>query len=144
MDLGRYLSDLLARTPALDASRIALDAEPDASALADPDRLERVVVNLVSNALKYSPPGSPVQLSVRRAGDQVVTAVTDQGDGIPAEELPKIFGRYYRSQRTHSVEGTGLGLYIARLLVEAHHGRIHAESAVGRGSTFSFTLPAAR
>ena len=144
VDLGAYLSDLLARTPALDTSRIALEVEPGTSALADPDRIERVVVNLISNALKYSPPGSPVRLSVRRAGDEVVTAVADRGEGITAEELPKIFGRYYRSQRTHSVEGTGLGLYIARLLVEAHHGRIHAESSPGDGSTFSFTLPVAR
>jgi PAS domain S-box-containing protein len=142
VNLGSYLSDLLARTPALDTSRVALEAEPGTAVLADPDRLERVLVNLVSNALKYSPPGTPVRLTVRRAGDEVVMAITDQGDGIPAEELPKIFGRYYRSQRTRSVEGTGLGLYIARLLVEAHRGRLGAESAVGKGSTFSVTLPA--
>jgi signal transduction histidine kinase len=111
--------------------------------LADPERLERVVVNLVSNALKYSPASSRVRLIVRRAGTEVVTAIEDQGEGIPAEELPKIFGRYYRSQRTRSVEGTGLGLYIARLLIEAQRGRIRAESVVGRGSTFEFTLPAA-
>jgi PAS domain S-box-containing protein len=144
VDLGRYLTDLIARTSALDASRIALEVEPGVSARADPDRLERVVLNLVSNALKYSPPASPVLVRVTREGEEVVTAVSDRGDGIPREELPKIFGRYYRSQRTRGVEGTGLGLYIARLLVEAHHGRIGAESTVGSGSTFSFTLPIAR
>ena len=143
LDLGHWLAELLARTPALDASRIALAAGPDTSALADPERLERVVVNLVSNALKYSPPGSPVRIEVARAGGAVVTSVADRGDGIPTEELPKIFGRYYRGQRTRNVEGTGLGLYIARLLVEAHRGRISAESTAGEGSTFRFTLPAA-
>ncbi len=143
VELTRFLTDLMARTPALDASRIALEGEPDAVVLADPERLERVVVNLVSNALKYSPSSSRVRLTVRRAGAEVVTAVEDQGEGIPAEELPKVFGRYYRSQRTRSVEGTGLGLYIARLLVEAQRGRIRAESVAGKGSTFEFTLPAA-
>lgn len=100
-------------------------------------------MNLVSNALKYSPPSSPVRSAVARVGDEVVTSVSDRGEGIPAEELPKIFGRNYRSERTRNVEGTGLGLYIARLLVEAHRGRISAESAGGEGSTFRFTIPAA-
>ncbi len=72
-----------------------------------------------------------------------MTSVSDRGEGIPPEELPRVFGRYYRSERTRSVEGTGLGLYIARLLVEAHHGRISAESAGGEGSAFRFTIPAA-
>ncbi len=142
VELARFLPDLLARTPALDASRIAVESGPDAVVLADAERLERVVVNLVSNALKYSPPSSRVRLTARRQGAEVATAIEDQGEGIPADELPKIFGRYYRSQRTHDVEGTGLGLYIARLLVEAQQGRIRAESVLGEGSTFTFTLPA--
>jgi signal transduction histidine kinase len=142
LHVGRFLAELLSRTPALDASRVVLDADPGAFASADPERIERVVVNLLSNALKYSRPGSRVRVWVRSEAGEIVTSVEDEGDGIPPEELPRIFGRYYRSERTRSVDGTGLGLYITRLLVEAHRGRIRAESIPGRGSTFRFTLPA--
>ncbi|MCL6431697.1 MAG: PAS domain S-box protein [Anaerolineae bacterium] len=113
-------------------------------ALADPSRLERILVNLLSNALKFSPPESPVIVSLERRGDEVITSITDQGPGIPPEDLPRLFQRYYQAPTADERQrGVGLGLYITRMLVEAHGGRIWAESEVGKGSTFSFSLPVA-
>ena len=109
----------------------------------DPARLERILFNLLSNARKYAAPDTPIHFSARRQQHEVVVSITDQGQGIPAEELPHIFDRFYRTTRGRKVEGIGLGLYITRRLVEAHGGRIWVESEVGKGSTFTFTLPIA-
>ena len=107
--------------------------------LADPDRLDRILANLVGNALKYS--REQVVVTASRDGEAAVkVTVADRGPGIGAGDLPRIFERYYRGQR-HEGEGLGLGLYIVRKLVEAHGGRISAESEVGEGSRFTFTLP---
>lgn len=112
--------------------------------LADPDRLERILGNLVTNALKYAPEGTPVCVTLDRGDGVVIVSVADQGPGIEPDEVPHIFERYYRTQATRtSHEGLGLGLYITRGLVEAHGGRIWVESRLGVGSTFSFTLPLA-
>lgn len=111
--------------------------------LADPDRLDRVVVNLVTNALKYSPAGAPVEVRISASETAAVVSVSDRGFGIAPEELPRVFERHYRARGAEGTEGAGLGLYIARQLVEAHGGRIWAESAPGAGSTFSFALPLA-
>lgn len=110
--------------------------------LADVGRLDRVLENLLSNALKYSG-DAPVTVSVRRRGEQAVVCVSDEGVGLPADDLPKVFQRFYRASTHGHVEGTGLGLYNARLLVEAHGGSIWAESELGRGSRFHFALPLA-
>ena len=106
---------------------------------ADPDRLDRILANLVGNALKYSQ--ERVHLRAVLADEHVRISVSDRGPGIDRGDLPRIFERYYRGQR-HEGEGLGLGLYIVRKLVEAHGGRITAESQVGEGSIFTFTLPA--
>jgi len=106
---------------------------------ADPSRLDRVLENLLSNALKYS--HAPVMLDVRRQDGEGVVSVIDRGVGLPAADLPKLFQRFYRASTHGRVQGTGLGLYNARLLVEAHGGRIWAESEVARGSSFHFALP---
>jgi signal transduction histidine kinase len=112
---------------------------------ADPDRLERILANLISNAIKYSDPGTFVTVSFRQEDGEAITAVTDRGRGINPEELPRLFQRYVRTEAAREQrEGLGLGLYITRRLVEAHGGRIWAESEVGKGSTFSFTLPLAQ
>jgi signal transduction histidine kinase len=110
------------------------------SVLADPDRLDRIFVNLVGNALKYSQ--DRVVVSADPDGDLVRISVADRGPGIAPEDLPRIFDRYYRGSR-HEGEGLGLGLFIVRKLVEAHGGQIWAESRPGEGSTFTFTLPVA-
>ncbi|HVX16892.1 MAG TPA: HAMP domain-containing sensor histidine kinase [Acidimicrobiales bacterium] len=107
--------------------------------LCDPDKIEQVLTNLVENAVKYA---SPVGLAVRGkvADGHVTVSVGDHGEGIPAEDLPRIFERFFRAGH-NKPSGTGLGLWISRGLVEAHGGRLTAESTVGRGSTFRFELP---
>ena len=113
--------------------------------LGDVSAIERVLGNLVGNALKYSAPEAPVVVRFARREHELVVSVCDRGQGIPPEELPHIFERYYRSQANRGRhEGLGLGLYISRLIVEAHGGQIRCESEPGQGSTFSFTLPVAR
>ena len=142
------LPELVARTLGVLISpdgqaRISVE-EPAAvpQVLADPDRLERVLMNLLTNALKYSPGNSPVVVRMMTDGAVVVVSVEDRGIGLPPEEMPRLFERYYRARTAQRHEGVGLGLFIARLLVEAHGGRIWAKSEVGKGSTFSFSLPA--
>ena len=114
---------------------------PGPSVLADAQRLPRVVTNLVHNAIKFTPPGGEITVFAWEQGDEVVVAVQDTGIGIPREALPRLFERFYKIDRARRGQGTGLGLSIARHLVQAHGGRIWAESEEGRGSTFYFTLP---
>ena len=108
---------------------------------ADPDRVEQVMVNLLTNAAKYSAPGSTITVRGQPMGDQpyAVVHVSDEGLGIAAEHLPRIFERFYQADEGR--DSVGLGLYICKGLVEAMSGRIWAVSEVGVGSTFSFTLP---
>jgi signal transduction histidine kinase len=113
--------------------------------LADPARLEQVILNLVSNALKFTREGGRVTVSAVLEGSVVRVSVTDTGIGIPAEALPKLFGKFYQvdSSVTREFGGTGLGLAITKSLVEAMGGELSVESTPGVGSTFSFTLPLA-
>ena len=108
---------------------------------ADAARLEQVLVNLIHNAVKFTRPGGEVVLSAQTDGEFVRFIVRDTGVGIPADDLERIFERFYKSDRARSGGGTGLGLSISRHLVEAHGGKIWAESTEGQGSTFSFTIP---
>jgi signal transduction histidine kinase len=114
---------------------------------ADRAKLRRVLVNLVSNALKFTPRGGRVELRAHPEGPgSVRVSVADTGVGIAPEDLSDIFDKYAqaRSRATRSEKGTGLGLYITRQLVELHGGRIEVQSEVGKGSVFSFTIPIAR
>jgi two-component system phosphate regulon sensor histidine kinase PhoR len=108
---------------------------------ADAPRLEQVLVNLIHNAIKFTQPGGEVVLSTSSEGNFIHFSVRDNGSGIPADELERIFERFYKAGRARSGGGTGLGLSIARHIVEVHGGKIWAESAEGRGSTFYFTIP---
>jgi signal transduction histidine kinase len=111
---------------------------------ADPDRLRQVVTNLVTNAVKYSPEGGSITVRCRERGPQhVVIAVIDHGLGIPPEQVPKLFQKFarIRSDEHLKISGTGLGLYICRLIVEGHGGQIWVESTPGKGSTFAMALP---
>src|ERR1043165_8658926 len=112
---------------------------------ADRAKLRRILVNLVSNALKFTPKGGRVRLGASREGAFARVTVSDTGVGIPREDLHDIFDKYAqaRSRATRSEKGTGLGLYITRQLVELHGGKIGVQSEVGKGSTFSFTIPIA-
>jgi len=108
----------------------------------DEDRLGQVLVNLLHNAVKFSPDGGPVSVTVRREGGEIVTAVRDSGIGIPRAAQARVFERFYKVDRARARGGgTGLGLAIARHVVEGHGGRIWVESAEGAGSTFSFAIP---
>ena len=122
-----------------------LSADGPVMVSADPERIERVLMNLITNALKYSPPSMPVVVGAEQGRDEVIVSVADQGAGIPPEELSRLFQRFTRGRAGPKADdlGLGLGLYIARLMVEAHGGRIQAESEVGKGSTFSFSVPMA-
>jgi two-component system NtrC family sensor kinase len=107
-------------------------------------RLRQVMENLVSNALKYNRPGGLVEMKARRDNDHIIVHVRDTGIGIPLEEQPRVFERFYRvrSNETEDIRGTGLGLAIVKSVVEKHKGRIWVESVVGHGSEFSFVIPA--
>lgn len=146
LGLAAYVVELRERlATAVDMGRVTVDIPDDLPPVrADPDRLERILINLISNALKYSPPDAPVRIEARRHGSEVVTAVVDRGRGIAPDDLEHVFDRYFRTReaREHR-EGLGLGLYITKGLVEAHGGRIWVESELGTGSRFSFTLPIA-
>ncbi len=111
--------------------------------LADMTRLEQVIVNLLHNAIKFTPAGGSITVSAHLDDSDVQFNVTDTGIGIPAADLPRIFERFYKTDRARSSGGTGLGLAIARHLVEAHGGKIWAVSEEGKGSSFSFIIPLA-
>jgi signal transduction histidine kinase len=113
------------------------------SVMGDGLRLEQVVVNFLSNALQHSNPNSTVTIATRREGTNLTVSVTDQGAGIPREEIPRLFNPFERgsTKKTAGEKSTGLGLVIARKIVEAHGGTVSIESELGKGSTFSFTIP---
>jgi signal transduction histidine kinase len=145
VDLAAVIPELLERFHgAIDVDRVRLVVHPDLRpALADPQRLERIVVNLLTNALKYSPPQGEVVLELAPAPEGVALVVTDRGVGIAPEDVPHVFDRFFRARGARQPEGLGLGLYITRHLVQAHGGRIEVSSRLGQGSTFRVVLPSA-
>jgi len=123
---------------------LRIECSEDLTAVqADTSRVQQVVVNLLHNAIKFTPAGGTVILSASRQGEAIVFSVEDTGIGISPDDLPRIFERFYKADRARATSGTGLGLAIARHLVEAHGGKIWAESQPGVGSTFYFTIPLA-
>ena len=122
-----------------------MSADPGVIAWADRDKVIQVLMNLIGNALKFTPTGGKVTIAVtKNSAAWMQISVTDTGPGIPAEEVNKVFGRFYQIGQagTQKTQGTGLGLAISKALVEMHGGKIWVESEAGKGSTFSFTLPA--
>ena len=128
-------------TTPTERARIQVDAATPILVVVDAARMVRVVGNLLTNACKYSAPAGPVRVRVARADGQAVIAVTDQGVGIDADDLPQVFAKHYRARTAGTTPGTGLGLYSSRLIVDAHGGRLWAHSTVGVGSTFGVSLP---
>ena len=134
--------------------RVCLGHEDQAQVMGDPDRLKQLFLNLTDNAIKYTPSGGEVTLSLERDTQWVRVSVADTGMGIPPDDLPKIFDRFYRVDKSRTrdpeafgsrsggpVGGTGLGLAIAKWIVEAHDGRVEVQSEVGKGTTFTVWLP---
>lgn len=139
-DVVDRLSGLLAPHP------VRLEVPPVPSMVeVDPERIEQVLINLLTNAAKYSPPESEIVVGVEAGPSEVVVYVRDRGQGIQPEDIPKLFSRFYRTReaRASGHEGLGIGLYISKGLVEAHGGRIWVESKPGEGSKFYFSLPLA-
>jgi two-component system phosphate regulon sensor histidine kinase PhoR len=114
------------------------------SILGDADYIERAISNLVDNAVKYTPEGGNIKVSATMRDGNVVVTVSDNGIGIPPEDLPRIFERFYRvdKSRSRDMGGTGLGLAIVKHVAAAHNGTVEVSSELGRGSTFSLVLPA--
>jgi len=148
VDLGRLATDATERLR-LFAERQGVTLRVDVpttvpTVRGDPARLGQVLINLVHNAVKFSPDGGDVTIEVRTESETVVVSVTDHGVGIPRAAQDRIFERFYKVDRARvrgETGGTGLGLAIARHVIEQHHGRIWVESTEGVGSTFSFALP---
>lgn len=124
--------------------RVAIGELEQVEVLGDPDRLRQLLCNLVDNACRYTPAGGTVTLDLVEHGGVASLSVSDTGPGIPADEVPRIFERFYRSDhaRRREAGGTGLGLAISQMIAEAHGGRIEVMSQVGEGSTFTVRLPA--
>ncbi len=134
------------RVLAANKVRVKLTEIDQLQVIGDRDRLKQVILNLVANAIQYTPAGGEVYLSLNRSGDRAKLIVRDTGPGIPAEDLPYIFERFYRAEKSRtrsSAAGFGLGLSIAHWIVEQHGGTIEASSREGRGTTFAVWLPLA-
>ena len=141
-DLAAAAADSLARR--FEAVGITLDRRLAASpVLADPHWLHQVITNLLTNALKFTPAGGHVTISTGSSGADAILRVTDTGSGIPAEDLPRIFDRFWRGQRAAQVSGSGIGLAVAAELAQAHGGRLTARSEPGHGTEMTLTLPRA-
>ena len=148
VELDRVVEEVIDLLKVNAASRditFAIDAsDGDLSAVGDADELDRVVANLVSNAVKYSPDGGTIRVGLARQDHTIALSVADQGLGISEEDQQKLFEEFFRSSNPRAVEqpGTGLGLAIVQRIVERHGGQIRVESRLGHGSTFTVLLPA--
>jgi len=143
--LATYLPEFMQHAgQVLETERLQFDVPADLPMVqADPRLLDVILLSLLDNARKFSAPESPIRVTARRQDHAVEIAITDQGIGIAPDDLPHLFDRFYRVGHTRKAEGTGLGLYIAKRLVDIHGGQIRAESQRGQGSTFAFTMPVA-
>jgi two-component system sensor histidine kinase KdpD len=139
--LDSILRDVVARIRARYKDiDVSLDIEPVPSIRGDSVRLAQVFENLFTNAVKYAP-NSPIIVLLKKVGQFMLVSFTDHGPGIPQESLPLIFERFYRVRSEKSVTGTGLGLYICKQIIDAHRGKIWAESLPNQGTTFFIELP---
>jgi len=130
---------LQAEQSGLTLSYTCPDGLPQISA--DPSRMKQVLVNLLHNAIKFTSQGGSINLSCEQQESKIIFSVTDSGVGIAANDIPRIFERFYKADRSRAGGGTGLGLAISKHIVDAHGGQIWVESVEGKGSIFSFNIP---
>jgi signal transduction histidine kinase len=147
-DIGQVLAEAVeAAKPAANRKQVELRLETDqvSQSVCDRARIVQLVDNLVSNAVKFTPKGGCVSISAAHVDDEIAVSVSDTGIGIPADELPRLFERFFRasSATTHALPGTGLGLAISQAIAEAHNSTITVQSTLARGTTFRLLLPAA-
>ena len=144
-DVDELIADVRARTAARTEGRpVSIEVEPDLPLLRfDYVEIAQVLLNLIENAARYTPAGTPIAMGARRVSGAVDVFVRDEGPGILAEDQPRLFDKFYRAPSAVAVNGTGIGLAISKGLVEAHGGRIWLDSAPGAGTVFRFTLPLA-
>ncbi|MFP5298086.1 MAG: sensor histidine kinase [Actinomycetota bacterium] len=125
-----------------EASRVIFERPPTPLVVeADRDKLKQVLINLISNAAKFAPERSPITITLEPADGEIDVGVRDEGPGISDEDKERLFKRFSRLDSTATKPGSGLGLYLSRLIIERHGGRIWVESELGAGTTFHFTLP---
>jgi len=145
VDLNQLAEEVIAQlSPQAGRQKLTVEKERAADlppVPADRARVRQLMVNLLHNAIKFTPAGGRITVSSRLDGDAVIMAIADSGAGIAREDLPHVFERFSKGDKARAEEGTGMGLAIAKHIVEAHGGRIRAESEEGKGSTFSFSLP---
>lgn len=142
-DLRVAVAHTIALLEPEDPPRITFAAPASARIRGDPDRIAQILGNLLDNARKYSPPGSPIGVSLTVVEREARIRVTDQGIGVPDDDHDRIFAPFYRTARTRDLPGTGLGLHISRRIAEQHYGRLWLESSSDRGSVFELALPIA-
>ena len=121
--------------------KIRYEGDHSVEICADQHKIDQVMINFVNNAVKYAPASKEIVIAVERTGDCVKVSVTDHGRGIPPEDKPHVFKRYYRAENESQISGLGLGLYISSEIIKKHCGEIGVESELNKGSTFWFTLP---
>ena len=145
VDLAAYVHEALDAERVLGPDHVFVNNVGAIAVRADPDKLTQILTNLVSNAVKYTPSGSTITVSAEPVGQMTDIVVRDDGPGIPAEALGRLFERYYRveSKTNARISGTGLGLAIVRQIAERHGGKAWCESEFGHGAAFHFTLPSA-
>jgi two-component system sensor histidine kinase/response regulator len=142
-ELTRERAELVANSAEKKAIELATDLQAVPNSLFDADRMRQVVDNLLTNAIKFSSSGTTVDVVCRQTGDALEITVADQGPGIPSDEIDKLFGAFQKLsvQPTAGEKSTGLGLSIVKKIVDAHEGEIAVDSKVGRGTTFTVSIP---
>jgi two-component system phosphate regulon sensor histidine kinase PhoR len=144
-DIGQLIQQTVERfQPQAERAGLSLNLELPTNlppVAVDKVEIEKAMVNLLHNAVKFTPPGGQIIVWAKAEKDKVVVSVADSGIGIPAEHLPYIFQRFHKVDQSRASEGVGLGLAIAKHIIQAHRGEIWVESEEGKGATFSFSLP---
>lgn len=145
LDLPKQVKNIVNKLSVLtEIHRIYIDFPPEfPDVQADPKKIEEILINLIENAIKYSPHGGKIVIKGKAEGDKVIISVADEGIGIPLRDQEQVFDRFFRVTGTSDkmIRGTGLGLYICKTLIEAHGGQIWLDSKLGKGSRVTFSLP---